>query len=196
VRARTILSAGLAASVLVALGAAAGAAGAGSGPLTSFSLDGLSFRHPAAWRVQTFDDVSHWNPGGSRTIAYLSPLALSDPCRPVTGGVACTFPIATLPPRGVLVQWSQDGNRPGFGLRSLRGGVRASIGGHPARVKVSRPGPCGAIGGEQTIHALIAAGASSGAGFYDLAVCLRGPGLVRAAGLARAMLASVRIAAP
>jgi len=174
--------------------AAAVAAAPACGSVARFELDGLVVSHPASWRVQQFADVSGWTPGGTRVIAYLSPLVLRNPCRPIArGGTACTFPLRRLPRRGVLVTWLQDSNRPGLSLAGLAGGVPTSIGGNPARVKVSPTGECRAIGGEETVRALIDAGALPGGGFYEMTACLRGPGLARATRTVRTMLASARI---
>jgi hypothetical protein len=140
----------IAASGLVGACALAGAAMAqGVGAPVRSSVGELSFRHPAAWRVQGFAHVTGWTPFGTRVVTYVSPLTLHDPCRRTAQGVACASPIGKLPPRGVLVTWSAEGGgRPGGGLARLRGGRSLSIGGHPARVMVSRPGPCRGIGGE------------------------------------------------
>jgi hypothetical protein len=60
-------------------------------------------------------------------------------------------------------------------------------------VKVSRPGSCAAIGADETIEAVMDAGPSAEAAFYGFTACLRGPGLVRAAARAQAMLRSAVI---
>jgi len=179
-----------AAGAVLAGGAVASAAG---GPVGS-SVGELSFVHPALWRVQTFADVAGWTPLGTRVVTYVSPLALRDPCRPVPQGVACGFPVRRLPRGGVLVTWRAEGTRPGGGLAQVRGGRSLAIGGLPARISVSRPGSCAAIGADETIEAVMSAGPSTEAAFYGFTACLRGPGLTRAAAKAQAMLRSAAIA--
>jgi hypothetical protein len=185
----------IAACALAGAGVLAGAAlaHAAGAPVRS-SVGELSFRHPAIWQVQGFADVQGWTPAGTRVVAHVSPLALRDPCRPVPQGVACGYPVRRLPRGGVLVTWTAEGVRPFGGLARLRGGRSLSIGGHPARVKVSRPGSCAAIGADTTIEGVMRAGPSAEAAFYGFTACLRGPGLVRAAAQAQAMLRSAVIA--
>jgi hypothetical protein len=183
---------GIRIALAAGLGCAALAAGGLADAATrTFHLGRVSFRHPAAWRVQRFASVLRPNPGGSRVIAYVSPQALHDPCHRIPGGGgACTLPIDVLPRGGVLAIWFTVGGPP-LPRGPVPPGERVSIGGHPGRVRVMRPGACSGIRAQETLEAVVAAGASVRIG---LTVCFRGPGIARTERMARAMLASLRIA--
>jgi hypothetical protein len=78
-------------------------------PVTaSFSAMGLSFRYPATWRTGTSsDEVSSF----TALIVYLSTSRLQDSrtFNPSERSLPCTYPLAQLPPGGVLVRWNADG---------------------------------------------------------------------------------------
>ncbi|MGH3230097.1 MAG: hypothetical protein ACRDOA_16260 [Streptosporangiaceae bacterium] len=157
-------------------------------PTVSFSAMGLSFRYPATWHARTWNDVSSF----TASIVYLSTGRQYNPCTitysPGEKSVTCTSPVSTLPPGGVLVQWSADGF-PGFRLPK----PDATIAGRPALETRTSGGWCASLGGTETITVTIPRDAPDN--LYQMQACLSAPNLPQQEAQISAMLHTVRIAA-
>ena len=172
----------VAVAVSVALPFARHQTGPGQPPTatTTFSAMGLSFRYPATWHFLTDSgDVSSF----SALIVYLSSAPLPDPCP----AVSCAFPLAELPPGGVLVRWDADGS-PGF--RAPQPNI--TIGGLPAdETRTSNDGWCQSLGGTETITVMIPRPVPGN--WYGMEACLRPPDLPYQEAQISAMLKSVQV---
>lgn len=156
---------------------------AGSRPptaTTSFSAMGLSFRYPGTWQSLTgSSEVSSF----SALIVYLSSASLPDPCP----GTYCAFPLAELPPGGVLVRWDADGS-PGF--RAPKPNI--TIGGLPAdETRTGNDGWCQSLDGTETITVVIPRPVPGN--WYGMEACLRPPDLLYQEAQISAMLKSVQV---
>ena len=102
----------------------------------------LSFRYPSAWKLSTPPSLKRFGSLGSRTLGFLSPLALRDPCQTTSDGYACDLPIDHLPPKGVLVViGTESGSGPPDDAERL------TVDNQAAALTVTRPGDCNQIGG-------------------------------------------------
>jgi hypothetical protein len=170
-------------AVSVALPFARHQAGPGQPPTatTSFSAMGLSFRYPATWHsLSGGGEASSF----SALIVYLSSAPLPDPCL----AMYCAFPLAELPPGGVLVRWDADGS-PVF--RAPKPDI--TVGGLPAsETRTSNGGWCESLGGTQTITVMIPRPVPGN--WYGMEACLRPPDLPYQQAQISAMLSSVSLA--
>jgi hypothetical protein len=153
----------------------------------SFSAMGLAFRYPVRWRSGTWPtDESSF----SALIVYLSTSRLKGPCVVNSGpgriAETCEYPIAVLPPGGVLVKWSADG----FPARHLPK-ANMIVAGRKAVETRTSGGWCATLRGTETITVMIPRAASDN--WYQMDACLRGPGLVPQEAEISSMLNSVRI---
>ncbi len=130
-------------------------------PLETYRAGGLSFEHPASWHVLAPAVRS----ARSEVFAYASTDRLEDPCRLSFDTVSCDWPLARLSRSGALVTVSRSADD--FG--EMRG-VRTTIGGRKARVRIRRPGVCNAIGGDYTMLTQIE---SDRADHYLVTSCLQ-----------------------
>jgi hypothetical protein len=155
----------------------------------TFSAMGLSFRYPANWQTATSNnDVSSF----SALIVYLSTSRLRPPCAFTTSPglrqMACPYPLAEVPPGGVLVRWAADGS-PAPRLPN----PNVTIGGHPAiEFKTSQDGWCQALEGTETIRVMIPRTAPGN--WYEMDACLRPPNLPHQEAQIAAMLSTVHLA--
>jgi hypothetical protein len=186
-----VLAAGCASATSARPAAATEPAAAATEPAAataSFNAMGLAFRYPASWRSGT------WRTDDSRLsalIIYLSTSRLEGPCtiRTSPGRIAetCVFPIAVLPPGGVLVRWSANGV-PAWRLPK----ANTTVAGRKAVETRTGGGWCATLGGTETITVMIPRAAAGN--WYQMDACLRGPGLADQEAEISAMLGSVRIA--
>src|SRR5207244_12598438 len=127
-------------------------------------------------------------------ITYLSPLSLADPCTTIVAGgretTTCHEPVKGLPPRSVLVTWTNYSAPHPSGASDITA-PNTTISGHPARVEREAPGGCSDIGADVTITADIARPTS---GHFTMRACLRGPGVDAMAAQVYAMLNSINVA--
>ena len=156
---------------------------------TTFVIDSgsISWSAPSAWRMTVTPPL--WN-GGVVGITFVSPDAIAFRC---PSGQLPTlescWPIAKLPQNGVLV-----GSIP---LRALTpqptssawATIAADGGTFPALREA--PGPCGAIGADETLSA-IAPAATNQSGDEEMLACVRGPDLASGEATVKTILASVR----
>ena len=184
------LAAALAAvAVSVALPFARTQAGPDPEPATaSFTAMGLSFRYPATWRHASFtNDVSSF----SANVVDLSTGRLHDTCLggPAQGALVCSgFPVDTLAPGGVLVEWTAHGF-PGWGAPT----ANTTIGGLPAiETRNNDAGWCTSLGGTETITVMIPRDLPGN--WYEMDACLRAPALPQLEAQISALLRTVRIA--
>jgi hypothetical protein len=154
----------------------------------SFSAMGLAFRYPASWRSGT------WRTDESRLsalIVYLSTSQLRAPCAVRTGpgriAETCEYPIAVLPPAGVLVRWSNNG-LPAWHLPK----ANTTVAGREAVETRTSGGWCATLGGTEAITVMIPRAVAGN--WYQMDACLRGPGLAEQEAEISTMLRSVRIA--
>jgi hypothetical protein len=155
--------------------------------VTYHGNDGLSFRHPAAWKEYPFRWAGelHFQP-----IVYLSTQTVHDPCSAHGSETSCGFPVRHLEPRGVLVSWQVSGI-PTSGLRSAPGET-TRVGGSYAKRVNGRPGFCRRIGADETVEVLIGSRDEMSIPTQFIA-CLRGPNLAQNVRRVDALLASTRL---
>jgi hypothetical protein len=181
---------------IVAIAALASACGGGSGgtataadppQLLTYRGNGLTFRHPAAWKAY---------PGHSPTVAihfhpivYLSTQPVRDPCSTHGNTTSCGLPMRRLRPGGVLIAW-QDYGIPVSGLRTAPG-TTTRIGGRYAKRTTTEPGDCRKIGADRTIQVVVGSPAKFAVPTYFTA-CLHGPNLAQNERRVDALLASTR----
>ena len=154
---------------------------------TSFSAMGLTFRYPVSWRSGTWrTDLSNF----SALIVYLSTGRLRAPCVVRTGpgriAETCEYPIALLPPGGVLVRWSTNGF-PAWHMPK----ANTTVAGRKAVETKTSGGWCATLRGTETITVMIPRAAPGN--WYQMDACLRGPGLPQQEAQISSMLRSVRI---
>ena len=162
-------------------------------PVVLETFSGGSFERPAGWASWTPNRHAPWLAG---PVLYLSTDPLLPACAtspgaspnpPDAGGMACPWPLVSLSPGGVLVDW--------YAARILRpqpsAGEAVQVNGEAARLQVERPGRCAAIGGDETMSVLVPIGLNGRWSNVAVDACLRGPGLAASEAQVRAMLASV-----
>jgi hypothetical protein len=154
----------------------------------SFSGMGLAFRYPATWRSGTWrTDMSSI----SALIVYLSTSRLTIPCTARTGpgriAETCEFPIAVLPPGGILVRWNANAY-PAWHMPK----ANTAVAGRRAVQARTSGGWCATLRGTETITVLISRSAVGH--WYQMDACLRGPGLAQQEAQISSMLNSARIA--
>jgi hypothetical protein len=115
-------------------------------PTAHFAGDAFGFDDPADWRGRP----GVINPGGNRTVTYLSPQDLVSECSDTAQGSVCgSWPRIHLAPDGVVVAWRTHG-RPGS--RPPSTGDEISVGGRLTLVTDGAPDPeCAAIGGDEMV---------------------------------------------
>ena len=86
-----------------------------------------------------------------------------------------SWPVTTLISGGVLAEWSASGS-PSWTIDDAKGKTH-TIGGMTAKVQVIRPGSCDAIGGQETINAVVEEAVPDN--YYSFTACIRGPNLAR-----------------
>jgi hypothetical protein len=160
---------------------------------STFPRFGLSFRHPATWRVSSYNNWSSFR----FSIAYLGTEALHDPCtrtRTSTGmEINCAEPLNHIRAGGVLISWSSIG-MPGGRLVN-EPGIAEIVGGHPARIVVGpAAGGCADLGGDTSIEVRIQQLVmSSHDQTLQMDACLRGPGVAANQAAVQRMLDSLRL---
>lgn len=191
---RRLLAAGCLGAVAIVAAGCGSAVGTGGAAtptraLADFHNAFLEFRYPASWAAAQpdVDGTLHFHP-----MLYLSEQPTRNPCQTTTDGTSCGWPIVRLRPGRVLIVWENRGS-PGWSLRSTPG-VPLSVGGRPARRHVSRPGPCAAIGADETIEVAIARPLADN--WTALTACLRAPNLADSERAVDALLASTKFNAP
>jgi hypothetical protein len=156
-------------------------------PTVSFSAMGLSFRYPAAWRHASFsNDMSSF----SGNVVDLGTSRLHDPCigGPAEGAMVCSgFPVDTLAPGEVLVEWTSHGF-PNWHLPK----PNTTIAGRPAVETKTSGGSCAPVGGTETITVIIPRGTPDN--WYQMDACLSAPNLPQQEPQIAAMLSTVQIA--
>lgn len=154
----------------------------------SFSAMGLAFRYPASWRSGSWRSDE---PKLSALIVYLSTSPLRSPCaaRTSPGRMAetCEYPIASLPPGGVLVRWSANGS-PAWHMPK----ANTAIAGRQAVETRINGGWCATLSGTETITVMIPRAAVGN--WYQMDACLHSPGLAQQEAEISSMLRSVEIA--
>jgi len=156
--------------------------------LATYNSNGLSFRHPAAWKEYPFRWAGelHFQP-----IVYLSTQPVHDPCSTKGDTTTCGLPIRHLRPGGVLVVWQNPYVFPGATLGSA--GAPMRVGGRPARRTTTSGGVCRRVGADRTIDVLIKSRPTPN--LIEATACLRGPNLAQNARRVNALLASTRFQA-
>lgn len=157
--------------------------------------NGISFERPATW--------TRWQPNAHDPIndgplIYLSTDSLLPGCAvvpadapnpPDAQGRACTWPLASLAPYGVLITW--------LTTRILQplptAGETVEVNATTARVQVEKPGRCAAIGADETLDVLVPIGQPKPLSNIAMVACLRGPDLAEAEAQVRALLVSARV---
>lgn len=167
---------------------------AGSLALVNDSTSGIAFERPATWL--DWKPNAH-DPINDGPLAYISTDPLLPSCAvapdaspnpPDKIGRACTWPLESLTPNGVFVDWLTTRIlQPApveWDAIDMNGGV--------GRIKIERPGSCREIGADETISVWVPMPASSTT-LSNIAIvaCLRGPDLGSSEDQVRAMLASV-----
>jgi hypothetical protein len=136
---------------------------------------GLAFSYPDVW--------SHMRPGAhggfNSGIVDMSTQPMGVRCRSNGDGDLCGWPLRRLWPGGVLVMWYHD--------NALVTGPFRMTSGRP--LVITRPGVCGAVGGDETFVATVATRRGRR---YFVEACLRAPGVAANERAVLAMLASAR----
>jgi hypothetical protein len=157
--------------------------------------NGIVFERPAIW---TRWQPNRHNPINDGPLVYLSTDPLLPACAtapsaspnpPDARGRACDWPLTSLSPNGVFVNWMTT--RILHQLPSV--GEAITMNGGTARLRIDRPGSCATIGADETINVLVPIGQPTPLSNVAVVVCLRGPELVAAEAQVRAMLASATI---
>jgi hypothetical protein len=144
-------------------------------PLAHFSGGGIEFDYPSSW--------SHRHPGilqhfAASPVIDLSTQPMGDPCTTNGAKTTCTLmPIHRLRPGGVVVAWTMLASLP-VRVPHLPKGIR---------VRITRPGYCRTIGGDESVSATVTVRRRM---TYSVGACLRGPGTAASEQAVRAMLAS------
>lgn len=188
-RLATAVGGAAAAIGLAACGAVAPGAAQGKSSLVAFHNDFVAFSYPQAWKRFIFSQSGslHYNP-----MLSLSTQPAHDPCRSSATATRCGWPIRQLSPNGVLVVWENRGY-PGWTLRSAPG-QPTTVGGRPAKRAVEKPGPCGAIGADETIAVVIARPLQDN--WTAVTACIHGADLAAPSRQIDALLASTRFLRP
>ena len=163
---------------------AASASGVGT---RIFRVKGFSFRYPTAWHASP--PAWRWSASFSQLVTYLSVGTLHDPCAHTETTTTCSTPIAILAPGDVLVTWTR-GSLPSWSLARQPGRAQ-TLAGRPARVQITRPGACRALGATETVTARIAVGPRGSS--LQMQACLRGANAALNERRTLAMLASLRL---
>ncbi|MBA2719039.1 MAG: hypothetical protein H0U52_07350 [Chloroflexi bacterium] len=162
----------------------------------SDAANGISFEHPAGW---TRSQPNQHNPINDGPLIYLSTDPLLSACAtaaevppnpPDAQGRACDWPLTTLSPNGVFVDWLTT--RILQPLPSV--GEPIAMNGDTARLQIERPGSCERIGATETISVLVPIGQPKPWSNVAVIACVRGPDLATAEAQVRAMLASAIVA--
>ena len=152
-----------------------------------FSAQGLAFSYPAAWRHASFtNDMSSF----SGNVVDLSTSRLHDPCigGPAEGAMVCSgFPVDTLAPGDVLVEWTSHGFPNWHPPKP-----NATIGGRPGLETKTSGGWCAPLGGTETITVIIPRDTPDN--WYQMDACLSAPHLPQQEAQISAMLHTVQIA--
>src|SRR5450759_5452707 len=163
--------------------------------VTTDTANGISFARPASW--------TRWLPNAHDPIndgplIYLS----TDPLLPTCAttpqatpnpadarGRACDWPLGELASNGVLVTWLTT--RILVPLPSA--GDAVEVNGATGRLQIEKPGPCAAVGADETLDILVPIGQPKPWSNIAVVACLRGPDLAGAEAKVRAMLASAKV---
>lgn len=161
----------------------------------SDAANGITFVHPAAW--VRWQPNAH-DPINDGPLIYLSTdpllatcatMPLQSPNPPDARGGTCDWPLRSLAPEGVFVDW--------YTTRILgpspTSGEAIEVNGETARLRIERPGSCSAIGADETLAVLVPIGQPKPWSNIAVVVCLRGPDLATSEAQVRAMLASARV---
>jgi hypothetical protein len=159
------------------------------------TANGISFDRPASW--------TRWLPNAHDPIndgplIYLSTDAMLPTCATTpqespnpadSRGRACDWPLGELAPNGVLVTW--------LTTRILAplpsSGDAVEVNGATGRLEIEKPGPCSAVGADETLDVLVPIGQPKPWSNIAMVACLRGPDLADAEAQVRAMLASAMV---
>ena len=178
----------LSGAVVATLGTCVLTVGAAT-PNREYDQSPLKFTYPASWR-----DVEHYTEmtSFSSVIVFLSNQKLHAPCtttrNPGGSSTHCGWPVTTLISGGVLAEWSASGS-PSWTIDDAKGKTH-TIGGMTAKVQVIRPGSCDAIGGQETINAVVEEAVPDN--YYSFTACIRGPNLARTTTWVMAFLRSTQ----
>jgi hypothetical protein len=158
-------------------------------PTVTFNATGMSFRYPATWHAVTWsNEVSSF----AALIVYLSTSPMNTSCKvmvnPGLRSAYCPYPLAELPPGGILVRWQADGFP---GSRTPKLSTR--IGGHPAiETETSQDGWCQALEGTEAIIVMIPRPVPGN--WYEMDACLRPPNFPQQEAQIASLLSTVQFA--
>jgi hypothetical protein len=156
------------------------------------SANGISFERAATW---TRWQPNQHNPIKDGPLIYLSTDPLLPACAttpnatanpPDAQGRACAWPLTSLSPNGVFVNWLTSRI---LDPRPSAGEVIA-MNDESARLQTERPGSCAEIGADETISVWVPIGQPTPLSNIWVVACLRGPDLVTAEAQLRAMFSS------
>ena len=153
-----------------------------STPNREYDQGPLRFTYPHSWRdVEHYTELTNF----SSVIVFLSNQKLHAPCTrtktPEVSSTHCGWPVSRLKPDGILAEWSTSGS-PSWTIDDAPGTLQM-IGG----VQVTCPGSSQAIGGQETISAVVKESVPNN--YYSFMACMRGPNLARTTS---SMMASLR----
>ena len=172
-----------------AISACGGGGSGGQSHYLTYSADGLSFRYPRTWLTETY---KHPPFTFSTPIVNLSTTKLRNPCITTGSQSVCGLPLNVLPPRSVLVLWSEVGRPTTSPIVSF---PNTTLGDRAARVVTGPPTksePCSGLSGTTTtITAEIQLQPPDNE--YDMTACLRGPDLDLLSQQINSMLKSVAV---
>jgi hypothetical protein len=144
----------------------------------------VTFKYPSTWRAEVWRTRTlHFVP-----VVGVGNVAFSELCTAEANAIACShFPVKRLPRGGVVAWWAFELGPPTRRRRPVKTNTR--IGGVRAFIRTTRPGPCRAIGGDETIA--LGIGRS-----LRFTACLRRPRLSANDLRIRTLLATVRFERP
>jgi hypothetical protein len=158
--------------------------------LRAFHSKLLSFRYPVSWKAHRYRNQSEF----STAIVYLSNDRLHPPCRhPRPGFIHCGAPLKRLHPRGVLVEWSENGF-PGWTFKDAHGKPMRVDGLH-AKLATDRRAGCEGLGGDHGL-VLTVERPHAADNWYELRACTAGPLAAATEAQVRALIASTNFTAP
>jgi hypothetical protein len=146
------------------------AASAGETHWRTFHGGGIAFRYPAKWQAYHYEVMTTF----STFFAYLGSSNVQNWCVQSIGSTACPSIDRPMPRSAIVVGWSAN-SFPEWTLSTAKG-RRITVDGRPAKLRVgSNPiGDCPA-NTQQSIDLTIAATVPDTS--YDMAACIRGPGV-------------------
>ena len=156
---------------------------------TAFGNGFVTFRYPSSWSATVWKEhVLHVDP-----MVYLSTeRSQHDPCGTTGLTTVCGWPVTRLGRNGVIVRWENRGY-PGTNVGTFPGKTMF-VGGRAARVSISKPGTCRAVGADETISVAIVRPLESN--WTQVDACLRGPDLGSLEKQVHTLLGTARFAAP